>query len=231
MSMTAVRPTRRRMITVVIAALVLALGPFLLWQGAEGGPESKVAPDGIVVVGDSITARYNDEVGDPEQGWWSVVARHYNAEVDTYAQSGSGYVRPGKRCEGTTFAERTEALEQQPSIFLIEGGRNDWAYCVNGRFRTASNDLIRTEVDDYFNAVRASMPRSTRVIVLSPPWGPAQRLDGMRVTQIIKSAAEAHDFEFVDTSNTLGPGEVNDGIHPNRAGSLEIADRVIAAIG
>ena len=62
--------TARR--TPILIALFLAacVAPFLAWQGAQGGerrPPSTLAPHGIVVVGDSITARYNDTPGDPKQ--------------------------------------------------------------------------------------------------------------------------------------------------------------------
>ncbi len=223
---------RRRVTWVLAGALVLALAPFLMWQRAEGGPVSAIAPDGIVVVGDSITARYNDVPGDADQGWWSIVGRHYGADVRRYAQSGSGYLRPGLFCEGDRFRERLGAFTgAPPSIFIIEGGRNDWATCRDGRFRPSTDAEVAAAVDQYLDLVTEMLPAQTRVVVLAPPWGPRQRIEGLRVTSIIRSAVAQHGAEFVDTTGTLGPLEVVDGIHPNRAGSLAIADRVIAAIG
>jgi len=222
---------RRRSTTVLIGALLLALGPFLMWQGAEGGPASQTAPNGIVVVGDSITARYNDSAGHDDQGWWSIVAQHYRADVRTYAQSGSGYLRPGRSCTGDRFPDRLWAFTgTPPSIFLIEGGRNDWATCVAGRFVTATDAQIQTAVERYMDLVKAAMPMETHVMVLAP-WGPKQAAEGLRVTEIIRTAAAERGFEFIDTAGALGPDQVSDGVHPNRAGSLAIADRVIAAIG
>lgn len=221
---------RARVTAVFSAALLLALGPFLLSQGAEGGTVSDTAPHRIVVVGDSITARYDDKPGDPRQGWWSVVGRHVGAPVETFAQSGSGYLRKGGLCNGTTFDERDTALTGKPSILIIEGGRNDWAVCRGDRVGSATNAEIAAAVDAYLDQVAASVPASTRVLVLGPPWGPLQPVEGMRVTSIIEKAATDHDFEFVDTSGTLPPEHVLDGIHPNRAGSVAIARRVIAAL-
>lgn len=222
---------RRRSTIVLIGALLLALGPFLMWQGAEGGPTSQVAPNGIVVVGDSITARYNDTPGHEEQGWWSVVARQYRADVRTYAQSGSGYLRPGLSCTGDRFPDRLWAFTgTPPSIFLIEGGRNDWATCVDGHLVPATDDQIRIAVERYMDMVKGVMPIETRVLVLAP-WGPNQAAEGIRVTELIRAAAAERGFEFVDTAGVLGPNHVIDGVHPNRAGNLAIADRVIAAIG
>src|SRR4051794_41117924 len=106
-------------------AMLLAVGPFLLWQGAQGGQTtstSTLAPHGIIVVGDSITARYNDSPGDDQQAWWSFVGRRFNADVTTYAQSGSGYLRPGRRCTGNRFIDRTEAYSgAAPSLLIVEG--------------------------------------------------------------------------------------------------------------
>lgn len=222
---------RRRSTIVLIGALLLALGPFLIWQGAEGGPTSQVAPNGIVVVGDSITARYNDSPGHDEQGWWSVVGQHYGADVRVYAQSGSGYLRPGRSCTGDRFGDRLWAFTgTPPSIFLIEGGRNDWATCVDGRFVPATDEQISTAVAQYMDMVEAAMPVQTRVLVLAP-WGPKQAAESVRVTAIIRAAAIERGFEFIETAGTLGPDAVTDGTHPNRAGSLAIADRVIAAVG
>lgn len=225
-----IRTRRARVAAVLSAALLVALGPFLLSQGAEGGTVSDVAPDGIVVVGDSITARYDDKPEGPRQGWWSMVGRHIGAPVETYAQSGSGYLRKGGLCNGTTFDERDTALSGTPSILIIEGGRNDWAACRDDRVGAATNAEITDAVNAYLDQVADSVPASTRVLVLGPPWGPLQPVERMRVTPIIERAADDHDFEFVDTSGTLPPENVLDGIHPNRAGSLAIAKRVIAAL-
>lgn len=225
-----IRTTRARLTAVLGAAILLVLGPFFLSQGAEGGIVSEVAPDGIVVVGDSITARYDDVPGSPRQGWWSMVARHVDAPVETYAQSGSGYLRRGGWCDGTTFGEREKALSGSPSLLIIEGGRNDWAVCREDRVAVSTNAEIAEAVNGYFDLVATTLPASTRVLVLGPPWGPVQPVAQLRVTPIIERAAIEHDFEFVDTAGILPPAHVLDGIHPNRAGSIAIAKRVIAAL-
>ena len=226
-----IRLRRRPVAAAMVGAALLALTPFVGGQDAEAEAPTDVAPSSIVVVGDSITARYNDRPGDIEQGWWSVVARHYRADVRTYAQTGSGYLRPGLACNGDRFGDRVPAFfAPSPSVFIIEGGRNDWARCVDGAFRTATDAQIASAADEYMDVVDRLLPASTRVLVLTP-WGPRQPLERMRVTAIIRSAAERHGFEFIDTVGVLGPNEVIDGVHPNRAGSLAIADRVIAAIG
>lgn len=219
---------------VAVLALLLLLAPLLVFN-ADGGKavaSSVLAPRGIVVVGDSITARYNDKPGDAMQGWWSIVGRHYDATVTTYAQSGSGYLRPGRVCTGNRFIDRQQAYTSNaPSLFVIEGGRNDWADCADGRFVPATDNAIAHAVDTYFTTLRTFLPRSTRIIVMGPPWGPIDRRDGTRITRIIESAASAHGFEFIATTGALTASTVVDGIHPNRQGSVAIADKVISALG
>lgn len=226
--------TAARTPIVVALALLLLLAPLLAWNadGGKASATSVIAPRGIVVVGDSITARYNDKPGDALQGWWSIVGRHYDATVTTYAQSGSGYLRPGQLCTGNRFIDRQQAFTgDAPSLFVIEGGRNDWADCVDGQFVRAKNDAIAHAVDTYFTTLRTFLPRSTRIIVMSPPWGPIDQKVGLRVTGIIEAAASAHGFEFIPTTGALTGDRVVDGIHPNRQGSVAIAAKVISALG
>ena len=232
---------RARYAPVAVALLsIMLLAPFLAWQSAQGGESvavSKVAPDGIIVVGDSITARYNDKPGDPMQGWWSMLGHQLGAQVTTYAQSGSGYLRPGHdgregACQGTRFIDRDQVFNgPPPSMVIIEGGRNDWSRCSKGRYVTASDTVIRRAVDTYLDALQTFLPRSTRIIVMGPPWGPQDPLDGLRVTSIVEAAAKQHGLQFVSTSGDLTPSRVLDGKHPNRAGSWAIADSMIHALG
>lgn len=225
--------TTRRSIAMAFI-LALLLGPFTAWQGAQGDQTrsvSTLAPHGIVVVGDSITARYNDEPGHPEQGWWSVAGRRFDAEVRTYAQSGSGYLRPGHRCTGNRFIDRPDAfMDDAPSIVIVEGGRNDWARCVDGQFVRSTDAELQHAVGTYLDVLQTYLPASTRIIVLAPPWGPLDRAEGERVTAIIRSEARDHGLEFVSTKGALTADRVVDGVHPNRDGSLAIARRVIRAL-
>jgi len=225
--------TTRRSVPIVLL-LALLVGPFVAWQGAQGGqsrPVSQLAPHGIVVVGDSITARYNDEPGDPDQAWWSVAGRRFAAEVRTYAQSGSGYLRPGHSCTGNRFIDRPDAFTgTAPSIVIVEGGRNDWARCVDGVFVPSTDEEVEHAVGTYLDVLQTYLPGSTRIIVLGPPWGPLDRADGARITRIIKTEASARGLQFISTSGALTADRVVDGIHPNRDGSLAIARRVIRAL-
>ena len=219
--------------TVVVVTTTVAL--LAAWQTARGGEKS--VPDGpfkngIVVVGDSITAEYNDDKGDELEGWWSMVGRHFGAHVTTHAQSGSGYLRQGLACTGDRFIDRPEAFrDTAPSLFIIEGGRNDWASCIEGRHVAAPDAQIAEAVNHYLDVLQANLPRSTRIVVLGPPWGTLDQLGRQRLTSIVYKAAKAHGVQYVGTTGTIDRRErLSDGVHPNRAGSRALADRVIAAL-
>ena len=86
-------------------------------------------------------------------------------------------------------------------------------------------------VNHYLDVLQENLPRSTRIVVLGPPWGTLDQLGRHRLTKIVYAAAKAHHVQYVSTMGTLDRRErVLDGIHPNRAGSRALADRVIAAL-
>jgi lysophospholipase L1-like esterase len=205
------------------------------WPTARGGEQPD--PDGpfnrgIVVVGDSITAMYNDDEGDDLEGWWSMVGRHFGAHVTTHAQSGSGYLRQGLACSGDRFVDRAEAYRgTAPSLFIVEGGRNDWASCIEGRHVEAPDAEVASAVDHYLDVLQANLPRSTRIVVLGPPWGTLDQLGRNRITSIVHAAATSHGLQYIATVGTIDRRErLTDGVHPNRAGNRALADRVIAAL-
>jgi lysophospholipase L1-like esterase len=219
--------------TIVVVATTVAL--LAAWQSARGGEQ----PDpngpfnrGIVVVGDSITAEYNDDEGDELEAWWSMVGRHFGAHVTTHAQSGSGYLRQGLACSGDRFIDRPEAFrDTAPSLFIVAGGRNDWASCVEGRHVEAPDAEISRAVNHYLDVLQANLPRATRIVVLGPLWGTLDQLGRKRLTSIVHAAAKAHGMQYVSTMGTIDRRErLTDGVHPNRAGSRALADRVIAAL-
>ncbi|WP_286689612.1 MULTISPECIES: SGNH/GDSL hydrolase family protein [unclassified Aeromicrobium] len=238
---------RHVLVSALVLGLLASLAITLGHQGAVGS-EPTVAdqravlgepvaarnpfPRGIVVVGDSITARYDDEPGSRHQGWWSFVARHYDTPVRTYAQSGSGYLRPGMGCTGDTFVQRRAAFRgPAPSVFIVEGGRNDWASCAEGRLVPSSDAAVQQAVTRYLRLVKRQMPESTRILVLGPPWGPTEPWQQRRVTSIVHAAALREGLEYVPTRGALDRhGRTIDGVHPTLSGSLALADVVVGAL-
>lgn len=186
----------------------------------------------VAVLGDSITARYNNESGSQSQGWWSFVAKRYGIKPEIFAQSGSGFQRPGNRCDGTTFGDRIDELvAASPSIVFVEGGRNDWAHCRNHRLVLATDAQIVAGVDSVLGRLRSDLPFTTRFFVLGPPWGPRDMAQQDRVTEIIRASTVAHGMTFIGTTGVFKGDRVVDGIHPNRAGSIALGQTVIKAVG
>jgi len=223
--------------TLVVGALTaaLALTPLLVsWRNVTGGEAaatSVVTPGGIVVVGDSITAKYDDEPGSDRQGWWSLVGHDLGKPVATFAQSGSGYLRRGQHCTGDRFIDRSAAYtDVAPALLIVEGGRNDWSYCVDGGYSVATDDMIAGAVDAYLTTLQASLSSSTHIVMLGPAWGPKDHDQAARVTSILRQAAGRHGLTFIDLDGVLDARTVVDGTHPNRAGSEAIAQRVLATL-
>ena len=225
--------TRVGRIGSVLLVLTALASTFTLVGGTSDGAHAGDQPfaGGIVVVGDSITARYGDRAGAPDEAWWSIVERRLGTDVRTYAQSGSGYLRRGLRCTGDTFAERSAAFEEPPSVFVIAGGRNDWSRCEGGRRVRADDAQIAAAVTSYLRLVQRRLPGSTRIVVLEPPWGDLDPWDQRRLTSIVRTAAGREGLEFVTTAGTLtGADRTTDGVHPTRAGSVALGERVAAAL-
>ncbi|MGJ9413360.1 SGNH/GDSL hydrolase family protein [Aeromicrobium sp. CF4.19] len=222
---------RGRRVMTAVMALALA-GSLLAVQAAQSAHAGDGAfPDGIVVVGDSITARYGDDAGADDQAWWSFVGRHYDADVRTYAQSGSGYQRHGLQCTGDRFIDRHQAFDDPPSVFLIQGGRNDWSTCRDGRRVRSTDAAVADAVVTYLRQAQKHLPQTTRIVVLGPPWGEMHPWEHRRITSIVRTAASREDLEYVSTTGTLDrPGHTADGVHPTRAGSMALGERVIAAL-
>ena len=199
----------------------LAGGSATASDGASAGPR-------LIVVGDSITASYNDDDGDERQGWWSMVGRHLNLQVIRSAQAGSGYIRRGtERCDGTRFYDRRKDLHGA-DIVIIEGGRNDWKRCGTDIATVGIHD-VRAAVDKFLDWVD-SQPVANRSVYLMSPWGPRDQLAGITMTQIIQTEADSHGFQFIDTWGALSdkPGRTYDGIHPTLAGSTSLYRNVMA---
>jgi len=233
------RVRRVAVLATVCAALVTApLSP----AAATTRPWSTMGTHGTVLfIGDSITARYDDKVGDPQRGWWSIVAAKMGMRPVTSAESGSGMLAAGGgaqygvpsrgACRGTTFGERLgDVAAAHPTVIVVEGGRNDFKRCVGGKTVTKL-DKKRTEaaVKAYLAqlktaAARAGVP-ARNVYVLSP-WGTAYPSERAVVRPLVKKYALAEGFHWIATSYLADRWTV-DRTHPNTAGNVELARRVV----
>jgi len=225
-NMTARLPVLRVWIVIALVCALL-LAPLVLQRVTASASGA-----GIVVIGDSISDRYNDDPGGAEQAWWSVVGRHYEATVTTFAESGSGFVRLGNRCTGTHFGHRlADVAKSSPKVVIVEGGRNDWSFCHRDAIAQTSNAMVKTSVDRFLTNLQNALDPNTTIYVLGPPWGSVNASEQSRITSIIKSSAQRHHMKFIDTRGVFNGNRTIDGTHPNRNGSMALGNRVIKGIG
>jgi len=178
----------------------------------------------IVVIGDSITARYNSIPGDDNEGWFSMLARKAGHSVVPMGEAGSGVLRYGNQCQGTRYFERlSAALAQSPDILIIEGGRNDFTKCITygepGYERTSA-DYIEKRWNAFLDEVKARKAAKTQVWVMTP-WGTSFSAERDMVYPIVKDATLSHGFGWVGLS-ALPDDRTVDGTHPNYEGNRYI---------
>lgn len=186
----------------------------------------------IVVFGDSVSARYNNRAGDPEQGFWSMLAYELGARPEVHAEGGSGFVNPGLiGCVGSTFGDQLARPEVAETVagagaVIIEGGRTDTQTCRRRGwgYDPVPNRQVRSAVDAFMTEVqrlRGGDPACTVVIV---PWGPARLVENRdRISRVVRQAAVRHGFTFVDTIGLLTEATtIEDRVHPTRAGNEDL---------
>ncbi|NRQ50524.1 SGNH/GDSL hydrolase family protein [Aeromicrobium stalagmiti] len=221
----------------LVASSVLAVPALAKNDDAPPAAPRPAERTTMVVVGDSISSSYSrDGVGD-KLAWWSILADRIDVEPVVLAEGGSGYLRRGVRCTGTSFLDRVNAhpeVIRTADVVIVEGGVNDRRHCLavrsNGRGDARSSPQ---QVDDAVRATLArvdELARPDATVIVTVPWGNGRRISSSRwwVTNLVRSAALDHDFEYVDTATEAirHPHRTIDGIHPNRFGNQEIAKRL-----
>ena len=172
----------------------------------------------MTVVGDSITARYNDNPGDPDRGWWSRLGAKHGMRVTTSAISGTGFINKGSACSHNNYLQRiSEVAKSRPDVLIVEGGRNDFHKCG----KRLSKKQIKRGVDKYFDSLDRIVKRNKikRVYVVTI-WGTNFSKHRPRVTKIVKARAAESGYPF--KAITLGNSMTVDKTHPNTRGNVKI---------
>lgn len=215
----------------LIAALTLGLGVSLV-AGINPAAADEARPNGtMLVLGDSISARYNDVAGDPMQGWWSMLAARTGRTPQVAAVSGSGMVK-SKLCGSadTRFNTRL-GLVATPGIsaIVVEGGRNDFRICHNGKpvlaTRTESQLGIRLFNRDLARAARAAGIPGSRVYTMTP-WGSAYTGYRDYIKGYMKRWADYYGVTYVEVGG-MADEYTSDHTHPNLRGSKLLRDRML----
>lgn len=230
-------PTRARRTTVAATLAVTLLASVLLASPSAAKGKQRT----MVVIGDSITWRYNNVHGSASRGWWSYLGSKLHLKVVRHAERGSGYGRRGKKsdgsnsCKGTTFAARLTKKKVRRDIkaarvVILAGGVNDYRRCrwdpTEKRWRLAPSNPATIERQITLTMTRlAALRRRPTSVFVTAPWGSGKGVaaDKEWITQLIEAEAKRHGFRYVDTAHgTLNGKRTNDGVHPNAAGNLRL---------
>lgn len=209
-----------RRLTLLISVVLLAVT--LAWTPSAADERDSEQPV-LLIIGDSITAKsyYGRAVNG--KGWWAHVVEDTGARVIMSAENGSGMLRQGEHCEGTTFGERLARLDlARADYVVIEGGVNDLYYCT-GRdtMNWARGRDLRTRIPAFMDQLAAAadaagLPRDH--IYVFTPWGTQKVAQRPRVLKIVRASATRIGAEYVDVP-AFPARLTRDGIHPTRKGS------------
>ncbi len=220
------------LLPIIAVVAIASIGVYVLGQSkADTTATSTVKKKTVLVFGDSITSKY---IGTTQYGkaWWKVFAEATGARIVFSAQGGSGYVRKGDFCRGTTFAGRVSDVKKySPDYIIIEGGRNDGYRCTgDGKQLTGvSQAYIKSQVGSFLDALaKAAKAENIWIgnIYAFAPWGPEKRDVQRKVVPMIKQVVVAKGMHFADVPPFGKDMALADGLHPNAKGSRYLSDKL-----
>lgn len=192
---------------------------------------AQATTDDLVVIGDSISANYNNTKGSSKRAWWSYLAYNRDMTPRVYAVAGTGY-NLRNQCDpaSPTFYDRINtayisAIINQARQIIVAGGVNDFRECnENGVMVTADPATRAAAIDRTLTRLDQLIWNNSRVIITAP-WGPAaNRSAAMEdTTKQLWRGAKARGFKYINTSSgTLNSSNTYDGVHPTLEGSKAI---------
>jgi hypothetical protein len=210
-------------------------------QARRGGHGHQLT---MFVQGDSIEAidkrgRYYDDLpGSKRRVWLGAVQDRFHLALHDYAMGGAGFLRQGNSnprtpqhrrfdCKGQDFLEQLGdphvlAHVRADDLMAVFGGFNDSERC-NSRDEMvkASRSQIQRAVDQYMDRVldlRTSAGHEAVTTLIGTPFPTGVNHLARRViVPLVRSAALAHGFVWVNLSRVLNNGNTLDGIHPDYA--------------
>lgn len=208
----------------VVNATAPTVEPYVRPTDAFSDPTPTAeAPQTALFIGDSYTAG----AGGDGTRWTALASEQLGWVEVNEGRGGTGYVQSAGP-EGCgleycpTYAEVIGAVETDPNVVVISGGRNDGA-----------PENYASSVVAVIEAAKSRWPEA-RIIVTSPLWDDDPTPDWFPATvDAVRSAAEATGVEFADLGQPLA-GRADllspDSIHPNPAGYEAITAAFVAAI-
>lgn len=221
---------RLTMLSLVVALAVTGLTALAGTPGAAQEPDAQ--PTRLLVIGDSISAKsyYNRRANG--KGWWAELVERTGAEILMSAENGSGLVRQGEHCLGTTFGERLERLNlTRADLVVVEGGANDLYYCTaRDTMVRASGHELRQRIPAFFDQLAAAvdaagLPRDH--VYVFTPWGADRLEQRKRIRKIIRANTRRIGAEYVEVP-AFPLRLTRDGIHPTRKGSRFLYRKLVS---
>lgn len=200
---------------------------------AVSAPASAVEDERLLVFGDSMTAQYTNDFGDPMQGWYSIVAQERGWDVERSAQGGGGLIKKGFGCSGTAVRERfaSTIAQHRPTKIIQAVGYNDRHVCINGRAVPIADSFRRSaavKAMDLLARTAEANGMSRSDVYVTVPWGTLNVRDRNPVVTAYKAAAEQAGLTFINVRR-FNLDETRDKTHPNRKGAEMIA-RTLASV-
>lgn len=171
----------------------------------------------VVFIGDSYTGGSGEDSG-PDARWTTLLDNDLNLAATVLARGGSGYVNEGP--VGPPLPTLADEIPSTADLIVIMGSRND-----------DDADDVQDAANAMYDAVRVKAPNA-RVLIIGPPWTSSDVPDSIiDINAALSEAAAAHGFDFVDPTETGLLADRDDligadGVHPNDAGHVAIADFV-----
>lgn len=222
----------RRLVTYALVGMLLLCG-----CTASAGPSGDRTaepqrPPVVFLLGDSYTSGIRGVP--PEQTYAGVAARQLGWQVVIGGYAGTGFVQRGRI--GKSFVQLDDeqfGWRPAPDMMIISGGHNDVVF---------SPDTVTQATRSLVMKVEQRWPK-THVVLMGPLWGGDPVPRALSVRDAVKGVAAELDVPFIDPlqggwihGNTYhGTGNApqlirKDGTHPNQAGNLHIAARVVAEL-
>lgn len=208
------------------------------WLPGPIDTASNTRPLRVMALGDSITYGLGDPNCGPTRtgcaGWrlpfqWRMHDAGTAVDMVGSRRSGTSWDRdvegwPGFTTGRLALNAQGWAAAAQPDVVLVMAGTNDARHNIAPRYVAERLTLM-------IRAIRWGMPR-TRIVLATITRTALPHLNTRiaAYNREIPKVAAAQGVALVDLADVGTPAQLADGLHPNRAGYLELGGRWAAAV-
>jgi lysophospholipase L1-like esterase len=216
----------------LLAALATAVTATAVVYARRDGNAQSVHPLSVLFVGDSFTAGAG--VQDAQDAYPEVIAQNANWDLHVDAQGATGFIADGQGTgngDTSRLIDRLAANRQnfpKVDLLVVDAGRNDIDH---------PTEEIAGALSEYLTQARRQWP-DAKIVEIFPFFVSSKPPDTYpELVDAINTSLFAVDGTLVDPfaerwfANVAPESMViQDGVHPNKAGNIYIADRFIASL-